>query len=115
GCPIVHEPDGLAMSSRNTYLSKKERAAALILSEALNKAKEIVRNTKIPKYPSTQDVINEIKALIEKEPLAKVDYIEIVDTEGLEPVKEVKKGDLIALAVFVGKARLIDNWVVGEK
>lgn len=105
GCPIIRESDGLAKSSRNTYLSKEERQAALILSKSLKRAREVLdgglRN------------VAEIRAImtdmIEAEPLAKIDYIEIVDSESLEAVENIEKSVLIAMAVYIGKTRLIDN------
>lgn len=105
-CPIVREADGLAKSSRNTYLSSEERIAALVLSRALTKARECMeegeRNTRV-----LLDILNnEISA----EPLAKIDYIEIVDSLTLRRVEEIRYSVLIALAVYIGKTRLIDNF-----
>lgn len=113
GCPIIREPDGLALSSRNTYLNEEQRRAALLLSKSLKIAKELITNPR-SQAPNPKMIIKDMRALIEKEPLAKIDYVEIVDTDKLDPVKTVKKGDLIALAVYIGKTRLIDNWIVGE-
>lgn len=112
GCPIVREPDGLAMSSRNVYLSVEERTAATVLYKSLLLAKEYYekggRNAK--------DLKSKITSFINKEPLVKkIDYVEIVDGETLQPVEKLYPGVLIALAVFIGNARLIDNWVVGEE
>ena len=112
GCPIVREPDGLAKSSRNVYLSKEERKAATVLYRALKFAKEYYDSGK-------KDALflkKQIEEILEKEPLVrKIDYVEIVDGKTLEPVSVLSPGVLIALAVFIGKARLIDNWIVGEK
>ena len=108
GCDIVREKDGLAMSSRNVYLSPAERKAALVLSRALGD----IGDTAIKKDATT--VKAEIALVISDEPLAKVDYIEVVDPGTLEPVKKLSKGTFIALAVYVGKTRLIDNKVIGE-
>jgi len=111
GCPIVREKDGLAMSSRNVYLSPEERESATSLYRALKLAKELFE-----KGERDPEVIkSRMEELILSHPHVKaVDYIEIVDPETFKPVDEVKEGTLIALAVFVGNARLIDNWVVGE-
>lgn len=107
GCPIIREEDGLAKSSRNIYLSKEERKAAVILSKSLTKAKEVLnsgeRNSKIIK----QIIINEIL----NEELAKIDYVEVVDLFNLKEVDNIQKDTLIAIAVFIGKTRLIDNFI----
>lgn len=105
-CPIVREEDGLAMSSRNVYLSQEERKTALILSKSLTKAKELLQNGE----KEVKNLSEEIIRIIESEPLAKIDYVEIVDLETLVPVSAVEKPILIALAVFIGKVRLIDNF-----
>ena len=96
GCPIIREEDGLAKSSRNTYLSAQEREAALILSKSLTDAAKI-----------RQIILDEIAT----EPLAKVDYVEVVDWNTLEPVETVKEPVLVAMAVYIGKTRLIDNFI----
>ena len=106
GCPIVREPDGLAMSSRNKYLSPEERKAALSLSKALFKAKEL--------FESGETDINKIRKEMEKIILShpeikEIQYIEFVDAETLEPKEKLEKGTVIALAVFIGNTRLIDN------
>ena len=106
GCPIVREPDGLAMSSRNKYLSPEERKAALSLSKALFKAKEM--------FKSGETDIHKIKKEMEKIILShpevkEIQYIEFVDAETLKPKERLEKGSIIALAVFVGNTRLIDN------
>ena len=112
GCPIVREKDGLAMSSRNTYLSPEERESALSLYRGLKIAEELFR-----KGEKDPEVIKEkVKKFILSHPHVKgVDYVEIVDPESLKPVKEVKEGDVIALAVFVGNTRLIDNHRFGRE
>lgn len=106
GCPIVREKDGLAKSSRNVYLNEEERKAATILNKSLSKAKEVLdkgeRNTSIVK--------NIITEIISSEKLAKIDYVEIVDAISMKEVKYVETTVLIALAVYVGKTRLIDNF-----
>jgi pantoate--beta-alanine ligase len=105
-CPIIREEDGLAKSSRNTYLSADERKAALVLNRSLKLAKDAlsngVRNAKVVKI-----IINEE---LNKEPLAKIDYVEIVDSETLENVEIIEKSVLIPIAVYIGKTRLIDNF-----
>lgn len=106
--PIVREADGLAMSSRNTYLGPDERKAGLSLSRSLRQVK-----MRIDAGERRPDVIlSAMKEMIAAEPLARIDYIEAVDMETLEPVKEISEGTLIALAVFIGKTRLIDNMIV---
>ncbi len=106
GCPIIRETDGLAMSSRNTYLSSEERKAALVLSKSLNLAKEAL----IKGEKSQKNLFGIIKNIIEAEPLARIDYIEIIDSETLKPIEELTSNILLALAVYIGKTRLIDNF-----
>jgi len=106
--PIIREPDGLAMSSRNTYLSADERRQALVLKRALDEAARLFR--------AGERAAAALKAamagLIAQAPAARVDYIEFVDDESLEPVQTLDKPTLLALAVYVGKTRLIDNAVL---
>lgn len=111
-CPIVREPDGLAMSSRNSYLSPQERKEALSLYRALNCAKSLINKGK-----SIYDIISQMEKIIEREPHAKIDYIKIVDPQTLEEVKKIRVGRkvLLALAVWIGKTRLIDNILVKKK
>ncbi len=106
GCPLVREEDGLAMSSRNKYLSDEERKSALSLSKALFYGKELFE-----KGEKNPDVIKEeMKKIILSHPeVKKIQYIEIVHPETLKPKKILEKGDIIALAVYVGDTRLIDN------
>lgn len=104
-CPIVREADGLAMSSRNTYLNDAERSAALVLSRSLLMAREMIENGE----RNAHQIKNLIVSTIEKEPLAAIDYVEVVHGESLEPVDRIKGKLLIALAVKIGKTRLIDN------
>lgn len=106
GCPIIREEDGLAKSSRNTYLSKEERQAALILSQSLNLAKDAIASGE----RDSKTVIDLISKNIEKEPLAKIDYIEVVDSLSMKPVEKIEKSVLVAIAVYIGKTRLIDNF-----
>lgn len=110
GCPIIREADGLAKSSRNTYLNDEERKAALCLSKSIKKAKELVAGGN----NDAISVINEMKAVINAEKLAKIDYVEAVSEDTLEPVEKLSKGNLVAMAVYIGKTRLIDNFIVGE-
>ena len=108
GCPIIRESDGLAKSSRNTYLNTEERSAALCLSRSLKIGKEMIENGK----KEAQAVKNAIISEIEKEPLAKIDYVEIVDLDNLEPTNRTDVGILCAMAVYIGKTRLIDNFII---
>ncbi len=104
-CPIVREPDGLAMSSRNTYLSGKERQAALVLFRSLGEARRMISEGE----RSAENMERSLRNFIGAEPLAQVEYIQIVDQDELQPL-DVLEGDcLIALAVRIGKTRLIDN------
>lgn len=107
GCPIIREEDGLAKSSRNTYLNEEERKAALVLSRSLAIGKALVK-----KGAATKELIAAMTEEIKKEPLAKIDYVEIVDWNTLEPVETVEGPILAAMAVYIGKTRLIDNFIV---
>lgn len=106
GCPIIREEDGVAKSSRNTYLSKSEREASVVLNKALWIAKERLNAGE----KSSKNIMKAITEVIENEPLAKIDYIEIVDSLSMEAVEEIKVTVLVAIAVFIGKTRLIDNF-----
>lgn len=110
GCPIVRESDGLAKSSRNAYLSPDERQAALVLSQAVRAGEAAVaageRNAAV--------VRDLMCAIIEKEPLARIDYIEVVDGLTMQPVDVIGKSALIALAVYISSTRLIDNFLYEE-
>ena len=107
GCPIVREEDGLAKSSRNTYLNPEERKAALVLSKAVYLGQELIQ-----KGERNADVIVEkMKQLIEEEPLAKIDYVQAVYAVSIQPVAEIKGTVLVAMAVYIGKTRLIDNFI----
>lgn len=108
GCPIVREEDGLAKSSRNTYLSNEERAAALVLSKAVKLGEELVKAGEC----DAKKIVSEMSALIEKEPLARIDYVKAVDGLTMQQIDTVKSPMLVALAVFIGKTRLIDNFAV---
>lgn len=105
GCPIIREADGLAKSSRNTYLNEEERKAALCLSRAVKKGKEIIK-----KDISSREVLDAMIAIVEAEPLAKIDYIKMVDALTMEDVENADRNVLIAMAVYIGKTRLIDNF-----
>jgi pantoate--beta-alanine ligase len=107
-CPIVREPDGVAMSSRNSYLSAEERRAATILRRSLVAAGKRIKE-------GARDgaaIARELREAIETEPLARVDYAEVVDAESLAPLGRVHGAALLAVAVRIGRARLIDNLVV---
>ena len=108
GCPIIREADGLAKSSRNTYLSAEERKAALVLSRAVKLGRELVQNGE----KNADAIVNAMRALIEQEPLARIDYVSAVDGLTMLPVHEINGGELIAMAVYIGKTRLIDNFSV---
>jgi pantoate--beta-alanine ligase len=107
-CPIVREPDGLALSSRNVYLNPAERSAATVLSEALRKAEHA--------YASGEREAGRLRErmleTLDKEPLARVEYISCADRETLQELEIVENGALLSLAVFFGKTRLIDNLVL---
>lgn len=105
-CPIVREDDGLAMSSRNTYLSADERKAALCLSKAIFEGEKMANNG-----ASVKEVLEKMKEIISSEKLAKIDYISAVDLETIEDVDNFDKDSLVAIAVFIGKTRLIDNFI----
>lgn len=106
--PIVREKDGLALSSRNVYLSCEERKRALSLSRSLQTAKNLI---KYKNMKSPEKIISEIRKMISPR-VDKIDYIDLRDAETLEKVKYIKKKVVIAVAVFVGSTRLIDNIVV---
>lgn len=106
GCPIVREQDGLAKSSRNTYLNAEERKAAVVLSRAVNLGRSMMEKGE----RSASVVLASMRALIESEPLARIDYVEMVDAFSMQPVDEARGSVLCAMAVYVGKTRLIDNF-----
>jgi pantoate--beta-alanine ligase len=105
GCPIIREEDGLAKSSRNTYLSDEERKAALILSKSIRLAKEMLDKGET----DTAVILDAMKSLISTEPLARIDYVKAVDGNTMQQITKVQKPMLIAIAVYIGKTRLIDN------
>lgn len=108
GCPIIREEDGLAKSSRNTYLSKEERQAATILHKGLQKGEELIREG----VTSAAAVVDAITKVIESEPLAQIDYVEMVDFDSIEKIEEAQGTVLTAVAVYIGKTRLIDNFII---
>ncbi|MDR1607940.1 MAG: pantoate--beta-alanine ligase [Deltaproteobacteria bacterium] len=106
-CPIIRESDGLALSSRNAYLSESERRAALVLHKALTQAEASV----LAGETNSLQVVSAMKKIIAQEPLAKLDYAEVVETKGLTLVNEIVGETLVALAVYIGQTRLIDNFL----
>jgi pantoate--beta-alanine ligase len=108
--PTVREKDNLAMSSRNKHLSAEERAQAPVLYKAIQRAKEVLKKSResIP----AEELKCELSDLIHKQPSAKVDYIEFFDPLSLQPLTELRRGCHMALAVYIGKTRLIDNALV---
>ena len=110
-CPVVREPDGLAMSSRNAYLNEEERRAATVLYKSLCRARELMQGGE----RRAAVLAGEMRKLIEQEPPARIDYAAVVDAETLLPVEEVRGRVLVPLAVWIGRARLIDNLLVEER
>lgn len=108
GCPIVREDDGLAKSSRNTYLNPQERQAALVLSQAVQLGQELVAQGE----RNAVKVVAAMTAHIAAQPLARIDYVEAVDGVTMEPVETLQGTVLVAMAVYIGKTRLIDNFIV---
>ena len=106
GCPIVREEDGLAKSSRNTYLSADERKVALCLSKAVKKGQEIIK----PGMEAGK-VLSAMRDIINAEPLARIDYVSMVDAYDMQPVEKADRDVLVAMAVYIGKTRLIDNFI----
>jgi len=110
-CPPVREPDGLALSSRNAYLNPEERKAATVLHRAL----EAARTELVAGLRDALQLQGSLRNKLDREPLARVDYAEVVDAETFEPVVRVSRPSYIVLAVFVGKTRLIDNLYIEPK
>lgn len=108
GCPIIREEDGLAKSSRNTYLSPQEREAATVLHKALMIGRKAIEDGE----NNTTIVKELIRQTIEAEPLSQIDYVEIVDFDSIEPIDEIRQNTLIAVAVYIGSTRLIDNEII---
>ena len=109
--PIVRDQDGLALSSRNTYLSPEQRQAALVLYQSLQLAQLLFEEGERRTSTIKQAMINRIQ----QEPLAKIDYVEIVEMENLDEISLITDKALVALAVFIGRVRLIDNVILAEK
>ena len=108
GHAIVREEDGLAMSSRNVYLTPEERQAALRLSRALRHAACMVQKGET----RGRVITGAVRAEIEKEPLARVEYVTLCDSDTLQPIEAIQESALLALAVRIGKTRLIDNQIL---
>lgn len=108
GCPIIREEDGLAKSSRNTYLSPEERKAATILHKGLMRGEELIRSGE----KRADVIVKEITEIIQSEPLAKIDYVEVVDFDRIESIQTIEGTVLTAVAVYIGKTRLIDNFII---
>ncbi len=107
-CPIIREKDGLALSSRNAYLSETERKQALVLNRALMRVQTLADTGEA----DSARIAQAAREVIAEEPGARLDYLEIVDPNTLEPVADVRKGALVAVAAWIGKTRLIDNLVL---
>ena len=110
GCATVREEDGLAKSSRNSYLSQEEREAARVLSRTLRAAQEKIAAGQT----DSRQLIDFMTAELSKEPMADIDYVEVVDGLTMQPIPEVREGDVIAIAVRIGTTRLIDNFIAGD-
>ncbi|MEE0929882.1 MAG: pantoate--beta-alanine ligase [Acutalibacteraceae bacterium] len=108
GCPIVRESDGLAKSSRNTYLNEEERKASVILHKGLEEGKRLVLNGE----RDAKVVVNKITEIISGEPLAKIDYVQVVSFPDVKIVDKIDGDILTAVAVYIGKTRLIDNFII---
>lgn len=109
-CPIVREPDGLAMSSRNAYLNAEQRSSATVLHRALMQVQSLAEKGE----RTSAKLIDAVQRVFREEPSVRVDYVEIVDNEMLDPVEDVSRGALVAVAAFVGATRLIDNIVLAK-
>lgn len=108
GCPIIREEDGLAKSSRNTYLNEEERKAALVLSRAVFCGENMLKNGE----RDASTVLTAMRKMIEAEPWAKIDYVEMVDADSIEPLTRAEGRVLTAMAVYIGTTRLIDNFIM---
>lgn len=107
GCPIIREEDGLAKSSRNTYLNEKERKAALILSKTIFMGEELVKKGE----RSSKKLLSLMREMLSSEPMAKIDYVEAVSMDTIEKIQILEGTILVAIAVKIGKTRLIDNFI----
>jgi pantoate--beta-alanine ligase len=110
-CPVVREPDGLAMSSRNRYLSPEERRQALVLNRALREVERLAGDG----LTRARDLVTAARAVLATEPQVRVDYCKVVDPETLEDVADVSPGALVAVAATVGTTRLIDNVLLSHR
>jgi pantoate--beta-alanine ligase len=108
GCPIIREEDGLAKSSRNIYLTPEERKAAVVLSKSVKLGKQMIADGET----DAQTILKAMKELISAEPLAVIDYVEMVNMDTMKAIDTVKGHVLCAMAVKFGKARLIDNFII---
>ncbi len=108
-CSIVREADGLAMSSRNKYLNADERKAATVLFRALSAAKELYEGGE----RDAEKIRGKMKEVLAGEPLAQMQYVSCADYDTLQELSEIKGKALLSMAVFLGKTRLIDNFVLG--
>lgn len=108
GCPIIREEDGLAKSSRNTYLNEEERKAALVLSRAIFAGEDLMKAGE----RSKDIVLSAMNEILGAEPMAKVDYVEMVDADTIEEITDKTARVLVAMAVYIGKTRLIDNFMI---
>jgi pantoate--beta-alanine ligase len=107
-CPIVREPDGLAMSSRNAYLDSQQRQKALVLHRSLMRVQELLERGEISAHILASEGRNEFNA----DPSVRLDYFEIVNPDTLDPIEDISNGALIAVAAYIGSTRLIDNTLV---
>ena len=121
GCPTVREKDGLAKSSRNSYLNDEERQAAAVLYRSIEKAKELAAagasgtseaSAADPHSIAAADLLKTMTDVVSSEPMARIDYIEAVDGHTLMPKEYLAPGDLVAMAVYIGDTRLIDNFTI---
>lgn len=110
GCPIIREDDGLAKSSRNTYLSADERKAALVLSKAVFLGQKMAEEGE----KDADKIVSAMTEIINNEPLAKIDYVSAVDGITMDPIKTIEGEVLVAMAVYIGKTRLIDNFIISK-
>lgn len=108
GCPIIREGDGLAKSSRNTYLSEEERKQAVILNASLEEAMEAIEAGEKDAKKVKEIIINKLETC----PLAKIDYVEVVSFDNIQPIDKIEGAVLIAIAVYIGTTRLIDNRII---
>lgn len=108
GCPIIREEDGLAKSSRNTYLSEEERKQAVILNQSLEAAMDAINAGEKDAAKVKQIIIDKLQTC----PLAKIDYVEVVSFDTIQPIEKVEGAVLIAIAVYIGTTRLIDNRII---